>query len=172
MIVETNYLTIWKATRSITRLQLPKLVDRIARVGGRFLLFQNTLIHLQDAVHHKRKASLLAFEASMHARLCERTVSKIEKIRTRRKMEQAAKTAGSCFCRYLYELNLLDGVCTPAIPSMISTHPELMKFWNEGFQLTEIGFTTKLVGRDEICRLKEDAVRTRYRSSGPFERSM
>ena len=130
-----NYLigNVWKSVPSVPPELLPDFVAQVAKAGGRYVVFEDDYISVQDAIENKTRADTKLLQIKECLIKCRSKLYDAEEVS--REMRQAAEGAGRYFFWYLYFLNFLRRPnLWPEIPPSISKHHELKERWEKGFQ--------------------------------------
>ena len=125
----TNPLA-WDANLSILPEMLLHLVEYVAKQGGKYIVLKDRNIYVDDAMKYKKLVERYVLDAHVQLSLYEGSYNIGDQLTHKRNMEQAAYQACGYFRLYERALGLN---ANPKVTSLISDHPNLQKFWDEGF---------------------------------------
>lgn len=112
---------------------LPDFVAQVAKAGGKYVVFEDEYISVQDAIENKTLVDMKIRQVKECLIKCRSNLYDAKEVS--REMRQAAEGAGQYFFWYLYFLNFLRRPnLWPETPPSILTHHELKERWDRGFQ--------------------------------------
>lgn len=133
MIIRVADLT-WLASNKMTVNMIPQFVESVAKLGGKYLIYQDEFINVQSALQNKESADNCICMAHNYYMEYLVATNKSDETSFRRKMINELIRAGAYSRLYIRDINIrYFGSIVLVTPSFFKTHPKFKKFWDQGF---------------------------------------